>query len=425
MPFTVTMPKLSPTMEEGAIARWHKREGEFVHAGELLVEIATDKATIEYTALDEGWLRQILVKEGEMRRVNQPIAVFTAEQHENLAGYRPEGIEIALPQLVPTPSPLLQQEMPIASLSAPRHVPEPPLTHYEHPHASEVPGERILASPLAKQLAKKMGLDLRTVKGSGPRGRITSKDLEKAQPEGVVTFGRLERPTIAPGTFREVPLSPMRKAIAKRLQESKSHIPHFYLKQVVQADYLVNVREQLANLELKVSYNDLLIRATALALREHPRMNAGFHSVNQTLVLYETIDIAVAVTLEDGLVTPIIRHADFKNVGQIAAEVKALAGRARQGKLEEHEYKGGSFCISNLGMYGISEFTAVINPPQGAILAVGAIEPQPVIKNGKVIAGQTMALTLSADHRIIDGALAAQFLKTIQRLLENPVGLTL
>jgi len=432
MPFTVTMPKLSPTMEEGAIARWHKREGEFIKAGELLVEIATDKATVEYTAVDEGWVRQILVQEGQATRVNQPIAVMTVSEKEGLEGYQPEAIDAGTPQDLPRQEVLVKassaadQPSPIvAAMGVPQHVPEPPLEHYEHPCLSEPSGDRILASPLAKKLAADQKLDLRTVKGTGPGGRITSHDLEKAQPYGPVTFGRLEAPTLPPGTFHEVSLSPMRKAIARRLQESKSYIPHFYVKQVIQADELMATHKHLVHLGLKVSYNDLVIRGAALALREHPRVNVGFHSVHQTLVQFKTIDISVAVTLQDGLITPIIRHADYKNVGQISSEIKSLAKAAKEGKLKEEQYKGGSFCVSNLGMYGITEFTAVINPPQAAILAVGAIEQRPVVRQGNLVVGHTMTVTLSADHRVIDGALAAQFLKTFQMFMENPSGLLL
>ncbi len=429
MPFTMTMPKLSPTMEEGVIAKWYKKEGEFVSDGDVLLEVTTDKATVEHSVIDEGYLRKIVMPEGSHVRVNQPIAIFTVEKEESIEGYQPEAV--AGEEQVVQEEVVAEANTPAAAvaagpaLKAPAHIPEPPLQSYVHPSPSEPPGERILASPLAKKLAKKMGLDLSTVKGTGPGGRITSHDLEKAQPEGVVTFGKRENPTVAPGSFDEIELSPMRKAIAKRLQESKTYIPHFYVKQVVNVEHLINLREQLKNLDLKVSFNDMVVRATALALRQHPEVNVGFHSVHQTIVQYKTVDISVAVTLDDGLITPIVRHADYKNLGQISAEIKSLAKKARDGKLSESEYKGGSFCISNLGMYGITDFTAVINPPQAAILAIGAIEEQPVVKEGKVVPGKTMSLTLSADHRVIDGALGAQFLKTLQHLLENPVGLTL
>ena len=431
MPFTVTMPKLSPTMEEGTIAKWCKKEGEYVDAGEVLLEITTDKATVEHTTLDEGWLRKILISEGSLAHVNKAIAIFTTEEKESVEGYQPEEIspeppleikvEIEQPEEVLAPS----RPSPTLQLKEPAFIPESPLEKYIFPIPSGPPGKRIKASPLARRLAKEHGLDLSTVKGTGPDERITSKDLKKAAPMGLVTFGRLEKPTVAPGTYEEIPLTPIRKIIARRLQESKSFIPHFYVKQIIDAEALVNLRNQLKNLDLKVTFNDMVIRASALALRKHPEVNAGFNSVNQTIIRFKTIDISVAVSIDEGLITPIIRHADYKNLGQISLEISQLVQRARQNKLQEHEYKGGSFCLSNLGMYGITEFTAVINPPQAAILAIGGIEDRPVVKEGNVVSGKTLALTLSADHRVIDGAYAAQYLKTVQQLLENTTSRTL
>lgn len=420
MPFTLTMPKLSPTMEEGTIAKWHKKEGDYVQAGEVLLEIATDKATLEHTALDEGWLRKILVPNGTSAHINQPLAIFSEEENENIDQYQPK--EIVTPEEKPQQ---IQKEepsqKPAQTLSQPAFVPEPPLPFIpQKPREAHAP-----ASPLARKIAQEKGLDLSTVKGTGPGGRITRKDLSHAQPAGLVTFGRYEEPTIPPGTFEEVPLTPIRKIIARRLQESKSFIPHFYVQQTIDAAALIAMREQLKTYGLHVTFNDMILRAAALALREHPAVNSGFNSVNQTLIQFKTIDISVAVNIDDGLITPIIRHADYKNLGQIGAEVKTLAEKARAKKLLESEYKGGSFCVSNLGMYGISAFTAVINPPQSAILAIGGIEDRPIVKNGQVIPGKTLSLTLSADHRVIDGALAAQFIKTIQKLLENPIALTL
>lgn len=423
MPFTFTMPKLSPTMDEGTIAKWHKKEGEFVEAGEVLLEIATDKATVEHQALDEGWLRKILVPERGGATVNQPIAIFTAEKDESIEGFAIQ--EPPPKQEVQEEAALVKkEEKPAAAqpISQPAFVPEPPL---ELEAASQPKEGRLVASPLARRLAQKQGLDLSTVKGTGPGGRITSRDLEQAQPAGLVTFGREETPQIAAGSYEEIPLSPMRKIIARRLQESKSFIPHFYVKQVINAQPLVALREQLKAYGLHVTYNDMIVRACALALRQHPHANTGFNSVGQTIIQFKTIDISVAVTVEAGLITPIIRHADYKNLGQISVEVKQLAEKARALKLKEHEYKGGSFCVSNLGMFGITEFAAVINPPQAAILAIGGIEERPVIQDGQVVPGKTLVLTLSADHRVIDGALAAQFLKTVQKLLENPAALLL
>ncbi len=426
MPFTVTMPKLSPTMEEGIIAKWHKKVGDKIEADDLLVEVATDKATVEYNALDGGYLRKILVAEGGHAVVNQPIAIFTADAKESIEGYKPEG-EQPVAQAI-----LKKEEMPelkaeskpvhgaAAVLQQPAFVPEPPLEKYEFGFPTGSLKKRVAASPLAKKLAKEKGLDLSTVKGSGPSGRVTSHDLDLAQPDQIVTFGKREAPMIAPGTFEEIPLTPMRKAIGSRLQQSKSFIPHFYIRQEIDADPLFHVREQLKHGGLKVTFNDFIVRATALALKEHPHVNSGFNSVTQSIILFKTIDISIAVTIGGGLITPIVRHADYKNLGEISAEVRDLAVRAKEGKLQLEEYKGGSFTISNLGMFGVSDFVAVINPPQSAILAVAGIEECVRFKNGIAVAGRKLNLTLSADHRVVDGSDAAKFIKTLQKFLENP-----
>lgn len=429
MPFKLTMPKLSPTMEEGTIAKWHKKEGDFVKAGELLLEVATDKATVEHSALDDGWLRKILVAEGGEATVNQPIAIFSLSEDESIevldTSFVPEkkmAEEQKKESVCHDEKKLPPQEKSGFALSQPAFTPEPPLELKRWREAKE---GRLHASPLARKLAKEKGLDLSTVLGTGPGGRIISKDLDHAQPAGLVTFGRHESPEVAPGSFEELPLSPIRKTIARRLQESKTFIPHFYVKQTIDAEPLLVLKEQLKTYRLKVTFNDFIIKGCALALREHPEVNSGFNSVNQTIISFKSIDISVAVTIEAGLITPILRHADFKNLGQISTEMRQLAERAKKGKLTNQEYKGGSFCISNLGMFGITEFTAVINPPQSAILAVGGVEEKPVVKNGAVVPGKSLVLTLSADHRVIDGALGAQFMKTLQRILENPVALTL
>jgi pyruvate dehydrogenase E2 component (dihydrolipoamide acetyltransferase) len=306
------------------------------------------------------------------------------------------------------------------AMQQPAFIPEPPLAKYFFlGPQGEVTG-RIPVSPLAKKIAKEKGIDLTTVKGSGSNGRVMSRDLDLAQPATVVTFGRRETPTTLPGTYEEVPLSAMRKVIAQRLQESKTFIPHFYCTQEISADKMVSLRAELAVEGLKVSFNDFVLRASALALREHPNVNSGFNSVSNSLIRFKTIDISVAVSIEAGLITPIVRHADYKNLGQISQEVKLLAARAREGKLSREEYIGGSFTLSNLGMFGISEFVGIINPPQAAILAVGGIEDKPVVKDHQIVPGKTLKLTLSADHRVLDGADAAKFLKTLQKYLENP-----
>lgn len=423
MPFTVTMPKLSPTMEEGTIAKWHKSEGDYVNAGEVLVEVATDKATVEYNALDEGFLRKILVPDGAHASVNQAIAIFTVKKEESIDGYLPEGTAaqktvVDEPKKVESAAP--KQVSPQAQMAQPAFTPEPPLEHYDFPFPAAGAGQRIAASPLAKKVAKEKGLDLTSVKGSGPGGRVSVKDLNLAQPDLTVSFGNREMPTAAPGSFEEKALTPMRKTIAQRLQQAKSYIPHIYVRQEIDAENLVQAREQLKNGNLKITFNDFCIRACALALREHPDANSGYDSVKQAIILFKTIDISVAVTVEGGLITPIVRHADYKNLGEISLEVKELALRARLGKLKQEEYKGGSFTISNMGMFGVSDFAAIINPPQAAILAIGGIEDCARVKNGQVMVGKRMNLVLSADHRVLDGAEAAKFIKTIQKYLENP-----
>lgn len=424
MPFTTTMPKLSPTMQEGTIAKWHKKVGDKVNAGDLLLEVATDKATVEYNALDDGFLRKILIPDGGQAIVNQPIAIFTEKADENIEGYTPEGA--SPPAAASKPAEEVTKKEPVSqtiaapSIQQPAFLPEAPLKDYSFEFPTGGISKRTVASPLAKKLAKDKGLDLTTVKGSGPGGRVTSHDLDLAQPDKTVTFGRREKPAIAPGTFEEVSLTPMRKVIAQRLQQAKSSIPHIYVHQEIDPAPLVDIREQLKSGGLKVSINDFVIRAVALSLKEHPNCNSGFNGATQSTILFKTIDISVAVSVEGGLITPIIRHADYKNLGEIAAEIKELAVRAKGGKLQPEEYKGGSFTISNMGMYGITDFCAIINPPQAAILAVGGIDDCARVKNGAVIAGKKMHLVLSVDHRVIDGAEAAKLLKSIQKYLENP-----
>lgn len=433
MPFTLTMPKLSPTMEEGMIVKWHKSVGDFVKADELLMEVATDKATVEYNALDKGWLRQILVQGGQAAMVNQAIAIFTEEKEESIEGYQPQGIAPKAEVASAEPE-LSDQKQALASKAAepgpqakgmqqPAFVPEPVLEGYAFEWPTQVLEKRTLASPLARKLAKERGLDLTTVKGSGPDQRIVSRDLERAQPANAVAFGHREEPAISPGSYEEEALTPMRKVIGNRLQEAKTFIPHFYVQQAMDAQPLVALREQLGMHKIKVSVNDLIVRACALALREHPNINSGFNSVNQTVIRFKTIDISVAVSVGGGLITPIVRHADFKNLGEISVEVRALVKRAKEGKLDLQEYKGGSFTVSNLGMYGISNFQAIINPPQAAILAISSIQDLPVVKNGALVAGKAINFTLSADHRVIDGVAAAEFLRTLQKYVENPAGL--
>ena len=377
MSFTLSMPKLSPTMETGIIAKWHKKEGDHVEPGELLLEVSTDKATVEHSAIDEGYLRKILVPEGGEAAVNQPIALFTETKEGSFEELPPEKEKEVTPTTL-KPAPLM-----------------PP----------KETSTRVKASPLAKKLASQKGMDLTEIKGSGPGGRIVSRDLE-----GVKKLG-------------EEPLSPIRKVIATRLQEAKSTIPHFYVTWEIHAEPLVSFREQLSHMEHKVSFNDLVVKATALALKEHPGINSGFNAKNNAIIRFGTIDISIAVQLESGLITPIVKDADKKGIEEISQEIRQLAKKAKEGKLRPSEFQGGSFTVSNLGMYGVSHFQAIINPPQAAILAVGAILDKPFIKQGQVLPSKSLSLTLSVDHRVIDGVAAALFLQTLAQILENPASL--
>lgn len=432
MPFTLTMPKLSPTMEEGTIVQWKKKVGDYVKAGDVLFEVATDKATVEHTALDDGFLRTILVGDGKNAKMGQAIAVFTEKNDEDICSYVPEGVfkEEVKPQQQVVEASVQENHLPqerkdVLVFAQPAFTPEKPFENISFPFPVGSQNPSIKASPYAKKIAQEKGIDLSTIQGTGPHQRITSRDLALGQPDVSVAFGRREAPNLPSGSYEEEPLSPMRKVIAQRLQQSKTWIPHFYVTQEIQIEPLMAVREQLKSGGVKVTFNDLIVRASALALREHPEVNSGFNSVSQSIIRFKTVDISIAVSVGAGLITPIVRHADYKNVGQISVEVRALAEKAKAGKLVREEYVGGSFTISNLGMFGVSEFKGIINPPQAAILCVGGVEEKPVIRQGKVVPGKTMTITLSADHRVIDGADGARFMKTLQRFLENPALLLL
>lgn len=427
MPFTFTMPKLSPTMEVGTLVKWHKKVGEYVNAGDTIIEVATDKATVEHEALDAGWLRLILLEEGKEAVVNAPLAVFTEEETESIEGYVPQGI--SAPATAPAPSVTQEpkaEPKPTASLAsvAATAASSPAKVQPEKGSAPAIsqktlPG-RIIASPLAKKLARDQGLDLSRVKGTGPGGRIMKRDLSQAIPQ---KGSRHHVPEFPAGAYEEIALTPIRKIIAQRLQEAKSTIPHFYVRQAIDVEPLIAVRSQLKNFEIDLTFNDLIIKAIALTLREHPEINCGFDASKNVLIRYKTIDISVAVSIEGGLITPIITHADIKSLEEISSEVKSLAKRAKEGKLEPHEYQGGSFTLSNMGMYGVTDFQAIINPPQAAILAVSGISDIPVVKNGQVVPGKQLNITLSVDHRAIDGALASKFIVALKKRLENPATL--
>lgn len=425
MPFTLTMPKLTPTMEGGTIVKWHKKEGDPVKDGELLFEVATDKATVEHSALDGGFLRKILVNEGEEALVNQAVAVFTTAKDESIEGYQPEGLKQEEAETSTEETGAVESATPAAKkgggvMSQVAFPIEPPLEDYTFEFDTGM-HERLAASPLAKKLAKEKGIDLSSVKGTGPDGRVMSRDLDLAQPDTPASFGNKGSPTERPGSYDEEPMSPMRKAIGEKLQASKTFIPHFYVQQDIDVEPMINLREQLKAGGIKVTYNDFIMRAAALALKEYPVVNSGYNSEGSKIVRFKTIDIAVAVSIDEGLITPIVRHVDYKNLGQISAEVKHLAGLAKEGKLQPHQYRGGSFTVSNLGMFGIHDFQAIINPPQVSILSIGGMRDCAVVKDGQVVPGKRMMLSLSSDHRVVDGADGARFICAVQKYLENPM----
>ncbi|WP_096785311.1 pyruvate dehydrogenase complex dihydrolipoamide acetyltransferase [Rhodobacter sp. CZR27] len=430
----ILMPALSPTMEEGTLAKWLKKEGDEIRSGDIIAEIETDKATMEFEAVDEGILGKILIAEGTAGvKVNTPIAVLVEEG---------ESAEAAPAEKAPAP----QQP---ADRAAPAQ--EAPAAAAEAP-AAKPQGERVFASPLARRIAKEKGIDLQSVKGSGPRGRIVKADVEGApatatapKPEAVAE--KAEAPAAAPAPapvappaasaatvaklfadreYEEITLDGMRKTIAARLSEAKQTIPHFYLRREVRLDALMAFRSELnAKLEsrgVKLSVNDFIIKACALALQQVPNANAVW--AGDRILKLKPSDVAVAVAVEGGLFTPVLRDAHLKTLSALSAEMKDLATRARTRKLAPHEYQGGSFAISNLGMFGVENFDAVINPPHGSILAVGAGVKKPVVgKDGEITVATMMSMTLSVDHRVIDGALGAEFLKAIVENLENPMAM--
>jgi pyruvate dehydrogenase E2 component (dihydrolipoamide acetyltransferase) len=389
MPFTLTMPKLSPTMNDGMIVRWHKKEGDFVEAGDLLVEISTDKATIEYNALDPGYLRKIVAEEGKVIPVNEPLAIFTRVQNESIEAYKPEGVT--------PPAPPREKEE--AKPTAPPQ------------RAKDMHPSRLIASPLARHIAKEEGIDLEKIKGSGPRGRIMSRDLAGIKEE--------EKAPIS--AEKEEALTPLRRIIAERMAYSKATIPHFYLLQEVQVDSLVELKEESKKSGDNFTINDFILKACGVALSCHPDINVGFNTDQNKLIRFSSVDIACAVTIPGGLITPVITNADKKPLAEISSEIKALALRAKEGKLKKEEYEGGSFTVSNLGMFGVTVFQAIINPPQGAILSIGSITDRAVVKAGVVTPAKVIMLGLSCDHRAIDGAEGARFLATLKGYLENPV----
>ena len=465
MPTNILMPALSPTMTEGTLARWLKKEGEEIRAGDVIAEIETDKATMEVEAVDEGILSKILVADGTAGvKVNDPIAVLRAEGEDAVAA---APASAAPPAAAPSPAalPAPAAATPAVAAAAPVSGPTPaPVVNGHDQHA-----ERVFASPLARRMAKQAGMDLSTMKGSGPSGRIIRADIEAKQAAGPAatapqtagiqaeaggretdavqavpveqvkptaptpaSAGILAPSKAAPITapHQVVPNSPMRKVIARRLLESHQQVPNFYVTMDIEIDALLKLRADLnarapkeGKGAFKLSVNDLVIKAAAAALRRVPKMNASY--TDDATVVYDDVDISVAVSMPDGLITPIVRRVDQKGLATISNEMKDLGARAKSGKLKPEEFQGGSFSISNLGMFGVRQFTAIINPPQAGILAVGAGEQRPVVKNGALAIATVMTCTLSVDHRVADGALGAEWMQVFKNIVEDPLSLML
>jgi pyruvate dehydrogenase E2 component (dihydrolipoamide acetyltransferase) len=435
MPIQVLMPALSPTMTEGKIARWLKAEGDAIKSGQVLCEIETDKATMEVEAVDEGILAKIVVPGGtEGVKVNQLIALIAGEGEDAKAVAASGGGAAA-----PAPKAAAPAAAPAPSAAAPAPVAAAP--------AAASHGERTFASPLAKRMAEQAGLDISKIAGSGPGGRVVKHDIEAAvagggakkaaAPAAAAASASAPAPAAVSssaiggiGPHKLVPLSTMRKVIARRLTESKQQVPHFYLTVDCEIDKLLAGRAALNAKALekgpgafKLSVNDFIIKAVAVALRQVPNANASFS--DDGMLLWDNVDISVAVAIPGGLITPIIKDADKKGLVDISNTMKDLAARAKDGKLRPEEFQGGTFSISNLGMFGIKDFAAVINPPQGCILAVGAGEQRPVVKNGALAIATVMSCTLSVDHRVVDGAVGAEFLSAFKKIVEDPLAMLL
>lgn len=431
MPIEITMPALSPTMTEGNLAKWTKKEGDKIKAGDVIAEIETDKATMEVEAVDEGVMGKIVIPAGtEGVKVNAVIALLLAEGEDKKAldAWKPK--EQAKPVEVASKG---EASAASASAAAPSASPSVAPVASKAPSAPVAPaagvataaGARAKASPLAKRIAKTKGIDLSGVHGTGPGGRILRADVENYTGGG--SGGQVRRNAVE---FYQVPNNSMRKVIARRLLESKQQVPHFYLTVEVELDALMSVRAQL-NAEAerkagkgnppayKLSVNDLVIKAVALAMRDKPNCNVSWY--DDAIIQYNNVDVSVAVATDGGLITPIVRNADQKTLAAISTEMKDLAKRARENKLKPEEFQGGGFSISNLGMYGVKTFQAIINPPQACILAVGAGESKLVMRDGGVKEVQVMNATLSVDHRAVDGALGAEFLQIFKRYMEMPI----
>jgi pyruvate dehydrogenase E2 component (dihydrolipoamide acetyltransferase) len=409
----VLMEALSPTMEEGRLVEWKKNEGDAVRVGDVIAEVETDKAVMELVARGEGILLKQLVPAGTTAAVASLVGIIgqAGEDISDLLG----GDSPAPTAASPTPAP--QPRSPAATPTTAPLPSSPPA-----PPAAATSG-RTKASPLARKVARERGLDLAAIAGSGPEGRVILRDLEQAAPAA----GAASAPPAA-GGYTDVPLTQIRKTIAKRLAQSIGPVPTFYLTTEVDMDRAWEAREALneagkrgSGEAVKISFNDIVMKATAAALKAHPACNAWWQ--DDRIRYWNEVHLSVAVAVEDGLITPVVRHADRKSLREISAEVKEMAGRARERRLKPEEYTGGTFSVSNLGMFDIDQFTAIINPPEAGILAVGSIVEQAVVRQGALVPGRRLRLTMSCDHRVIDGATGAAFLRTLKGMLENPLAI--
>lgn len=407
------MPKLSDTMTEGVVAEWHKQVGDTVESGELLAEIETDKATMEFESFNDGVLLHIGVQKGETAPVDSLLCII-GEKGEDISALLAEAEAAPAPaeEAAPAPAPAAVAQAPAPAAPAPAPTPTPAPAAGAAPSANG----RVKASPLARRLAEEKGVDIAAIAGTGEGGRVVKRDIENFTPAAAgvpALIGAVE-------SYTEVAVSQMRKTIARRLAESKFTAPHFYLTIDIDMDNAVAARKAVnANDGVRISFNDMVIKAVATALKKHPAVNSSW--LGDRIRTNDHVNVGVAVAVEDGLLVPVVRHADLKPMTTISAEVRDFAGCAREKKLQPADWEGSTFTISNLGMFGIEEFTAIINPPDSCIMAVGAIRQEPVVKDGQVVPGNRMKVTLSCDHRVVDGASGAAFLQTFKQHLETPV----
>jgi pyruvate dehydrogenase E2 component (dihydrolipoamide acetyltransferase) len=414
----IEMPKLSDTMDVGRIVKWLKKEGDKVAPGDILAEVETDKANMDMEAYDEGTLLKIVAQEGAKVPIGGIIAVL-GNPGEDISSLVAEGGQSKASAAEPTEAKVAEAS--VGTSSDVRRQEAATAVEKQPTPNTEKDNGRLKASPLAKRLARERGIDLKSVSGSGTSGRIIKRDIETFISRGI----KHGAPYVSSGEFVDVPLSMMREAIAKRLSQSNIEAPHFFLTVEVKMENAIEFRESLNRYDetIRISFNDIIVKACAMALKKHPEVNATF--LKDKIRIFSDIHIGIAVAIEDGLITPVLRNADRKGLRQISQESKDLASRAREKRLKPEEYSGSTFTVSNLGMFDVDDFTAIINPPEAAILAVGTIVDKPVVEDGTIKIGKRMRMTLSSDHRVIDGALAAQFMQTLKKILENPAALSL